>query len=155
MVIGKFGYNDITYQEACTIEKHSNVKEISVMRDLGNFNASTGKREYFQLAHIIGYDQNAMKNLAENNLVEGRLPQNTEEVLIEYGNTMEEIGDVITQTLENGETKEYTVVGIIDPYNNISDPTEVIALINREALKPEDKVDITLLSYNVKQLYSD
>lgn len=125
------------------------------MRDLGSFNASTGKREYFQLAHIIGYDQNAMNNLAENNLVEGRFPQNTEEVLIEYGNTMEDIGDVITQTLENGETKEYTVVGIIEPYNNISDPNEVIALINREALKPEDKVDITLLSYNVKQIYSD
>lgn len=125
------------------------------MRDLGSFNASTGKREYFQLAHIIGYDQNAMNNLAENNLVEGRFPQNTEEVLIEYGNTMEDIGDVITQTLENGETKEYTVVGIIEPYNNISDPNEVIALINREALKPEDEVDITLLSYNVKQIYSD
>lgn len=125
------------------------------MRDLGSFDASTGKRDYFQLAHIIGYDQNAMKNLAENNLVEGRLPQNTEEVLIEYGNTMEDIGDVITQTLENGETKEYTVVGIIEPYNNISDPNEVIALINREALKPEDEVDITLLSYNVNQIYSD
>lgn len=125
------------------------------MRDLGSFNASTGKREYFQLAHIIGYDQNAMNNLAENNLVEGRFPQNTEEVLIEYGNTMEDIGDVITQTLENGETKEYTVVGIIEPYNNISDPNEFIALINREALKPEDEVDITLLSYNVKQIYSD
>ena len=125
------------------------------MRDLGSFDASTGKRDYFQLAHIIGYDQNAMKNLAENNLVEGRFPQNTEEVLIEYGNTMEDIGDVITQTLENGETKEYTVVGIIEPYNNISDPNEVIALINREALKPEDEVDITLLSYNVKQIYSD
>ena len=125
------------------------------MRDLGSFNASTGKREYFQLAHIIGYDQNAMNNLAENNLVEGRFPQNTEEVLIEYGNTMEDIGDVITQTLENGETKEYTVVGIIEPCNNISNTDEVIALINREALKPEDKVDITLLSYNVKQIYSD
>lgn len=155
MQTGKFGYKDITYDEACTIEKHSNVKEISVMRDLGSFNASTGKREYFQLAHIIGYDQNAMKNLAENNLVEGRLPQNTEEVLIEYGNTMEEIGDVITQTLENGETKEYTVVGIIEPNNNISNTDELIALINREALKPEDKVDITLLSYDVKQIYSD
>ena len=29
------GYNGITYEEACTIEKHNNVKEISIIRDMG------------------------------------------------------------------------------------------------------------------------
>ncbi len=146
-------YNGITYEEACTIEKHSNVKEISVMMFLGKYE---GDDEYQINTNIYGFDENAMKNHVQNNLTEGRLPQNASEVVCDQSNENYSIGDVITQKLENDDVEQYTVVGKIEGYYlPIFNQEQIITLLDRNNLTTTDTVDITLLSYNLKQIYDD
>lgn len=153
--IGKFGYENITYEEACTIEKHSNVKEISVIRYSEKYKNITSARDDIDFQYIAEFDENAINNLVKNSLIEGRLPQNSNEVVIDINDNFDEIGDKLIQTLENGNTKEYTVVGVIWPIQYPDRSNYAITLLDRNDLKSDDKVDITLLSYDVKQIYSD
>ena len=108
------GYTSITYEEACTIEKYDNAKEISVMYNLGNYG---DKKDIYNInSNIIGFDNNAMKNLVRNNIISGRLPENDKEVVCDE-NSKFEIGDKIEQKLEDGSIKEYEVVGKITGFN--------------------------------------
>lgn len=143
-------YNGITYEEACTIEKHSNVKEISVMREIGSAKSIDEGRNLKYT--IIGFDKNAIKNLIKNNLMQGRLPENSTEVVCMNGDY--KIGDKLIQTLENGENKEYIVVGTVF-YSDFIDSFQVITLLDRAELNNTDTVNITVLSNNIKQIYDD
>ena len=149
------GFRNITYDEACTIENHSNVKEISVMYNLGNYENITHTDAYYFFPSIIGCDENAMKNLVEKNLFYGKMPENSNEVIINSNNNFDKVGDTLVQTLENGERKEYTVVGIMYPYNNLFESNQAITLLDRDELEPDNKVNITVLSNNVNEIYSD
>lgn len=88
-------------------------------------------------------------------MVDGKLPENSNEVVININNPNDDIGDTITQTSKSGETKKYTVVGKVAIYNNFFDWNDSITLLNREELEPENRVNITILNYNVKQVYGD
>lgn len=154
MKIGRYGFNNITYEEACLIEDHSNVKEISIMYNMGDYQNLNGEDIYNDY-YIIGCDTNAINNLVKNHLVDGKLPENSNEVVININNSSDNIGDTLTQTLKNGEIKEYTVVGKVALYNNFFDWNDTITLLNREELDPESRINITILNYNVKQIYSD
>ena len=143
-------YNGITYEEACTIEKHSNVKEISVMHEIGSAKSIDKDRNLKYT--IIGFDENAMKNLIKNNLMQGRFPENSTEVICQNGEF--KIGDKLIQTLENGENKEYIVVGTVF-YSDFIDSFQVITLLDRAELNNTDTVNITVLSNNIKQIYDD
>lgn len=154
MKIGRYGFNNITYEEACLIEDHSNVKEISIMYNMGDYQNLNGEDIYNDY-YIIGCDTNAINNLVKNHLVDGKLPENSNEVVININNSNDNIGDTLTQTLKNGEIKEYTVVGKVALYNNFFDWNDTITLLNREELDPESRINITILNYNVKQIYSD
>lgn len=149
------GFRNITYEEACIIEKHDNVKEISVMHNLGSYKNINNTDAYYISPSILGCDENTMKNLVKNNLYYGRMPENSNEVMINSNNNLDKVGDTLVQTLENGENKEYTVVGIMYSYNNFFESNQVITLLDREVLKPDDKVNITVLSYNINEIYSD
>ena len=149
------GFRNITYEEACIIEKHNNVKEISVMHNLGTYKNINNTDAYYISPSILGCDENTMKNLVKNNLYYGRMPENSNEVIINLNNNFDKVGDTLVQTLENGENKEYTVVGIMYSYNNFFESNQVITLLDREVLKPDDKVNITVLSYNINEIYSD
>lgn len=149
------GFRNITYDEACTIEKHSNVKEISIMYNLGNYENATHTDAYYIFPSILGCDKNAMKNLVEKNLFYGRIPENSNEVIINRNNNFDKIGDSLVQTLENGEKKEYTVVGIMESYSNLFASNQAITLLDRNELKPDDRVNITVLSNNINEIYSN
>lgn len=149
------GFRNITYDEACTIENHSNVKEISVMYNLGNYENINHTDAYYFFSSIIGCDENAMKNLVEKNLFYGKMPENSNEVIINSNNNFDKVGDTLVQTLENGERKEYTVVGIMYPYNNLFESNQAITFLDRDELEPDNKVNITVLSNNVNEIYSD
>ena len=154
------GYNGITYEEACTLEKHTNVKEISVICDKGiiksesninlnNINIDTSMK-------LVGYDNNALKNLVKNNITEGRLPENSSEIVCDENIVDFKTGETITQKLENGETKEYVIVGKINGMNIPSySSDQFITLLDRNKLKNDDRVNITILSNNIKQIYDD
>lgn len=154
------GYNGITYEEACTLEKHTNVKEISVIYDKGviktessihlnNINIDISMK-------LVGYDNNALKNLVKNNVIEGRLPENSSEIVCDENIGNFKIGEILTQKLDNGETKEYTIVGKINGMNIPSySSDQFITLLDRSELTSDDRVNITILSNNIKQIYDD
>ena len=96
-------YSGIIYEEACTIEKHSNVREISVMKEMGEAKKKDDK-DIVIPEKIIGFDEIAIKNLLKNNLQAGRLPENSNEVIRTDGSY--KIGDKLVQTLDDGKTKE-------------------------------------------------
>ena len=138
-------YNGITYEEAEIIEKHENVKEISVMSQVDEVSY-----EGINMP-IAGYDKNALNSLIKNSLVEGRLPKNSNEIIVLDNNC--KIGDKFYSSKE-GVNKEYTVVGVIY-YNNVIDSFQLITLLDRNTLKESSKVDITVISKNVKDIYND
>ena len=147
------GYNGITYEEACTIEKHNNVKEISIIRDMGE---GVINEEYTITVGMIGYDKNGFNNFVKNKLEEGRLPENSSEVLCNIDNRLYEIGDTITQILEDGTKRECTVVGKVGGYGmQYYEPDKFITVIDRSELQSTDIVNITILSNNLKQIYND
>ena len=145
-------YSGITYEEACTIEKHSNVREISVMKEIGEAKKKDDK-DIVIPEKIIGFDEIAIKNLLKNNLQVGRLPENSNEVIRTDGSY--KIGDKLVQTLDDGKTKEYTVVGIVNDYSNLISSFELITLLDRKDLKKEDKVNITIISNDIKKVYDN
>ena len=153
------GYDEITYEEAQTIEKHSNVKEISIRKQIGEYinEKELDEEDYFYMPkYIIGCDQNALNNLVKNRLEEGRLPENSNEVVAVASGNQNQIGDTIILKAENEETKKYTVVGrIANYYNEFFSDNDVITLLDRSTLKNTDRVDITILSNDISQIYND
>lgn len=153
------GYDGITYEEAQTIEKHSNVKEISIRKQIGEYinEKELDKEDYFYMPkYIIGCDQNALNNLVKNRLEEGRLPESSNEVVAVASSNRNQIGDTIIQKEENGAGKKYTVVGRIpNYYNYFFEGDDVITLIDRSTLKNTDRVDITIFSNDISQIYND
>ena len=153
------GYDEITYEEAQIIEKHSNVKEISVRKQIGEYinEKELDEEDYFYMSkYIIGCDQNALNNLVKNILEEGRIPENSNEVVAVASNNQNQIGDTIILKSENGEGKKYTVVGrITNYYNGFFSDSDVITLLDRNTLKNTDRVNITVLSNDISQIYND
>ena len=153
--IGRFGFQNITYEEACIIEEHENVKEISVMHPIGTYTNLTDNSAYYTERSIVEFDSNAINNLLKNNLISGKLPENDTEVVVHI-NSFDKIGDTLERTLEDGTKKQYTVVGTISWfYNNLIKENEAITLLDRNNLQKDDIVNITVLSKDVSHIYSD
>lgn len=125
------------------------------MHPLGRYTNLDNNDAYYVESFVVGFDANAMNNLVKNNLVSGRLPENDTEV-VTNSNNFDKIGDTLVQKLENGDMKQYTVVGIIQGYfNNIIEANQVITLFDRNELKENDIVNITVLSKDVSRIYRD
>lgn len=114
-------FSNITYAEACEIEKDKNVNEISIYQKLGvsdeNFAKPTSGLDLVSTTKfdVRAYDENAFKN-SNIYLTEGRFPENSNEILISLdadknkGLTEKlETGDKLKVTL-NGKLKEFTIV---------------------------------------------
>src|SRR5699024_8946613 len=84
-------------------------------------------------------------------------PENSSEALCDENTNEYEIGDVITQILEDGTQKEYTIVGKIWGYRIIPSYNEnqITTLLDRTELKSTDIVNITIISNNLQQIYND
>lgn len=148
------GYSDVTYKEACTIEKYSNVKEISIIHKMGEILVNGRDSSALGLVNIVGYDKNGLENLVKSNLTEGRLPENSSEVVCSLGNYS--IGKKITQVFENGTEKQYTIVGKISGYDfQFYHPSNFITFLDRNILHENDIVDTTVLTNDLKQIYND
>ena len=123
---------------------------------MGNYKNIISTDAFFVFPTIVGCDENAINNLIKNNLVDGRLPENSNEVVVDTNNNFDKIGDTLVQTLESGETKEYTVVGKINNYYyGFFNTNQAITLLNRNDLQPDDRVTITVISNNIKEIYND
>ncbi len=146
-------YDDITYEEAKIIEKHSNVKEISIihLKDKSILNNDDSSNVV-----LMEYDASAMKNLLQSHLIEGRFPNNNNEILIHKGNGNLQINETARINI-NDTLVDYKVVGILDnsPVIDFLNNNEIITLLDRDSLSDSSNVSITLISNNIKQIYSD
>lgn len=137
-------YKQITYNDAKRIESHDNVKEISVMSKIDEITTD----DIINQIEIMGYDNNALNNLIKNSLLDGCLPSNSKELIGQIGSYK------IGEKFISNKNIEYTIVGIVD-YNNFINQNQLITLLDRNQLKEEDKVNVTVLSNNIKKIYND
>ena len=140
-------FYDVDSNNVDEIKNYRGVENVSLTKSIGYAKVDS-KNEDKPYAHVIGYDKNAMENLSIQ-LVEGRLPENDNEVVIpthlktngrlklnvgdditlDLGpRTYMEKGNILTQqneytegeVLNVKETKTYKIVGIAErPANKV------------------------------------
>ena len=149
---------NITYAEAKEIEKYKNIKEISVSNTIGVSEENFREDQWGSTLKFFvkGYDQNALKN-AKINLYEGRLPENSNEIVLNISSIENfHINDVIEMTI-NGNLYKYTIVGKTETLDFGSKKfiyTEegAITLLETEKLEDNSIVDVSILTNNIKEI---
>ena len=138
-------YNNVDSKNLDVFEQNRAIEKIYKVKRLG-YAKIDSKNEYKPYAYVMGMDNDSMNNLSLN-LVSGRLPSNSNEILITThlktnGRVMYNIGDEVElnigerykdneeinryssyidgEILKNTNTKKYKIVGIIErPSKNI------------------------------------
>ena len=156
-------FKSIKYSDALEIEKDENVKEISIVKELGIGDENFGDETINTRVLVKAYDENALKNLGIT-IDEGRIPKNDKEVVKTYNINLYnegqaiDIGDTFEITL-NETRMQYTITGIA---SGMSDLTGVkngylqgaaSTYLDRSNLKENDIVDITVITNNIKDVY--
>lgn len=110
-------FSNIPYSVTKEISKNENIKEISLCKRIGISNEILTKPECYATIKfdVRAYDENSLKN-ANINITEGRLPRNSNEILLSLSNSKNlllaekiSIGDKI-QLIIDEVPKEYIVV---------------------------------------------
>ncbi len=153
----------IPYSKVKEIAKDENIKEVSIYYDFGESENISEVAILPVMIHLRAYSENALKN-ANLKLLEGRLPQNSNEVIVS-NYAIQEIPDIGTEEehIFNGITKKYTIVGIVDGEieednrsigNGKNLTNGAITYLDDELLNEETIVNVRVLAYNVKKIYS-
>ena len=148
---------NVPYRDVEVIEKSENVKQISIVKDLGISEESYS--EWFtDLLHIKEYDGNALKNL-EIKLKKGRLPQNTKEIIVNEDMTFE-VGDTIDTTINN-KKYSYQIVGLIENTDfdefeatTLTKVNGAITLLNKDNINENDLVSVSIISNDISKIYN-
>src|SRR5699024_555790 len=148
---------NVPYRDVEVIEKSENVKQISIVKDLGISEESYS--EWFtDLLHIKEYDENALKNL-EIKLKKGRLPQNTKEIIVNEDMTFE-VGDTIDTTINN-KKYSYQIVGLIENTDfdefeatTLTKVNGAITLLNKDNINENDLVSVSIISNDISKIYN-
>lgn len=116
-----YEYSNVPVDEIKYIEKNRNIAEIYVTQNIGYAPLEGSKNDYKPYLYIQGFDKKALENLSLD-LVEGRMPQNENELVIsqhiKYNGGVEyEVGDTLTlsigkRTIDGEELNQY------NPYIN-------------------------------------
>lgn len=143
-------FNNISYEKLYGFEENSDIKDISIVQNLGTILLENEKSNVTQYVDLKAYEQNAFKNLGVK-LIGGRLPSKDGEIVV----SKNFIGDVENIKLNN---KSYKIVGIIEPtkYENISfdDITiSAITYLDKDNLKKDSSIDVCVNFYNNKNVY--
>lgn len=171
---------NVSYEQIEKIEQNKEVKETLVMKPISIAQNSYSEDEFI---YLYGYEKEALTKM-NGRLLEGRMPENENEIVLSRsffdGKENEpKIGDKVTftlgkrmsdgyemisqpkaenETFEISGTKTYTVCGKMQkPVFETSrdNYTSGITLLNRNAIKPQDKVDIGLMHKDVKKTYEN
>lgn len=156
----------IDYSNALEIAKDKNIKEISIIKELGisgeDFPEVSAKSAK---VNISKYDENAIKN-NHVKLVEGRFPENEKELVISKQNLIGNdsvkenlIGKELELTI-NGKKDIYKIVGVAEKLTNddnggLSFEVTIGALtyFNKEELQNSDKVNVSILTKDIHKIY--
>ena len=150
-------FDNIEYDNLKDIENDENVKQVSVIQDIGISNNSYSKG-FTELIHIKAYDNNALENL-NIALKKGRLPQSSNEIIINEDMRFE-IGDSITATIGDSELT-YTIVGQLENTNfdqfNYAGQIAIngaITLCNKEDINNSTIVSASIISNDISDVYN-
>ena len=93
-------FHDIPVEKLKYVSKNQKVKDYYLVGDVGWANLEDSTNDYKPYVHILEYDNKALKNLGVN-LTEGRLPENSNEIVISEhiitnGRVVLKVGDEIT-----------------------------------------------------------
>ena len=93
-------FHDIPVEKLKYVSKNQKVKDYYLVGDVGWANLEKFANDYKPYVHILEYDNKALKNLGVN-LTEGRLPENSNEIVISEhiitnGRVILKVGDEIT-----------------------------------------------------------
>lgn len=144
-----FLIKDISIDDFKYVKNNNNFENIYYSNEIGYAKINESKNVYKPYAYIMSYDTNGLNSI-KNNIVEGSLPVNDNEILIptslkDNGRVHYKIGDTITLNLgkrmtEGYElnqdnpitseeefilsniTKTYKIVGIMERPNNVVEP---------------------------------
>ncbi len=155
-------FNNLTYQEVIEISKESNVKEVSMYKNIGITEENFSDEEFPIKFNIKAYDKNALKN--DNiHLIEGRFPENDNEIIVSMPEYMRDtlskkvkVGETITLTT-SGKPKKYKIVGKADrlsfDFTGFSRyELGMITLLDEEDLLENSLLDITILTNNIYKI---
>ena len=149
--------DNIEYDNIKYIENDKNVKQVSIVQDVGTSDNSYSEG-FTELIHIKAYDNNALENL-KINLKKGRFPKTTSEIIINEDMNFE-IGENITAVI-NGIEHLYTIVGELENtdfdefnYKELKKVNGAITLCNKTNIKDTDYINISLVSYNISDIYN-
>lgn len=148
---------NVPYKDIEVIEKYENIKELSLIKDVGISEESYS--EWFtDLLHIKEYDENALKNL-NIKLKKGSLPQNTNEIIVNEDMTFE-IGDTVNATI-NDKKYTYKVVGLIENTDfdefettTLTKENGAITLLNGDNINENDLITISIISNDISKIYN-
>ena len=145
-------YNNISYEKVYGLTENSDIKEVSVIQNLGIYAHKINiKDEMSKNINLKAYDENALKNMGIH-LLEGRFPQRSNEIII--SKNFQEIVDTIIIN-----EKKYNIVGIIEPteYDLMELDTITIGAItflDKEDMETNTKVDVYVNFYKVDDIYN-
>ena len=167
-------FKNITYKNAQEIKKDKNIKEISIMHNIGtaeeNFSnyAEQGGLGAIIRVNISAFNENAIRN-NHIELLTGRMPTNTHEIVIggmipsegitgiteEY---TENLGKKIEITI-NGKKESYEIVGTAKNLPNGSGGfsaiwiTPVFTYFDEDSFTEDTYVDVSILTKNIQKIY--
>lgn len=138
------------------INKNNNIKEISIVKDIG-ISEESYNEWYTELLYIRGYNLNALKNL-NIKLKKGKIPESIDEIVINE-NMLFKIGDIINTTINNTKYS-FKVVGLIEDTefddfnpNSLVKINGAITYFDTDNLKEDEKVTIYAISKNISKIY--
>lgn len=150
-------FDNIEYDNVKYIENDKNVKQVSIVQDIGISDNSYSKG-FTELIHIKAYDNNALDNLSIN-LKKGRLPQASNEIIINEDMSFE-IGNSISVIIKGTEYK-YTIVGELedtdfDEFNYVEQKAVngAITLCDKANINDRTYVSASIISNDISDIYN-
>lgn len=167
-------FKNISYKNAQEIKKDKNIKEISMIHNIGtseeNFSDHTeqGGIGSIMKINISAFDENAIKN-NHIELLTGRMPTNTHEIVIGSGIPSEGITGITEEYIENlGKKIEITINGKKEKYEIVGTaknlPNSVIGFstiwiipaltyFDENNFTEDMRVDVSILTNNIHKIY--
>ncbi len=149
-------FNNIEYNKAVSLIQNSDIKEVSLIQDIG-----IGEENYSEInvemnIHLKAYSSNAINNLGIT-VIEGRMPETNNEIVLSRNlvnvNSMNEVNITI-----NGKAKEYKVVGVIEPpdfekFSMQNMTIGAITFLDESILSKETIVDASVIFNDINKAY--
>ncbi len=148
---------DIKYSDVSKIANYQNVKDVFTYYDFGLSQENNSSSIVFaQKIYVKAYDNKALNN-ANIKIIEGRLPENSKELLVTKDNFQDKnVGDQISITLE-GTLRTFTIVGMAenleednsDISNNLAG---AITYLDQDLISEDMLVSVRILTNNVQKV---